>query len=59
MTCKHKSTKLNNSKDIYYNSIKQQTFVYTQLNDQTVLFQKFNQAQVICLHSVEMSTSSI
>ena len=32
MICKHKSTKLNSS-------IKYQTFVYMQLNDQTVPFQ--------------------
>ena len=38
MICKHKSTKLNSSK-FSNNSINHQTFVYTQLNDQTVLFQ--------------------
>ena len=40
MICKHKSTKLNSSK--YSNvslTIQHQSFVYTQLNDQTVLFQ--------------------
>ena len=36
---------------LYYNSIKHQSFVYTQLNDQTVLFKQFNSAYVICLHS--------
>ena len=36
--CKHKSTKLNSYK-FTNNSIKQQSFVCTQLNDQTVLFQ--------------------
>ena len=40
------------------NSIKQ-SFVYTQLNDQTVLFKQFNFAEVIYLHSVWMSNSSI
>ena len=38
MIGKHKSTKLNSSK-FTTNSIKHQTFVYTQLKDQTVLFQ--------------------
>ena len=38
MACKHKSTKLNSSK-LTNNSIKYQSFVYIQLNDQKVLFQ--------------------
>ena len=40
--CKHKSTKINVSKYCYVSLIIQlnnQSFVYTQLNDQTVLFQ--------------------
>ena len=37
MICKHKST-LNGSKCITINSVKYQSFVYTWLNDQTVLF---------------------
>ena len=37
MICKHTSTNLNSSK-FTNNLIKHQTFVYTQLNDQTVLF---------------------
>ena len=41
MICKHKSTKLNSSKYccVQNTSIKHQSFVYTQLNYQTVLFQ--------------------
>ena len=38
MICKHKSIKLNGSK-FTYNSIKHQSFVYTQFNDSKVLFQ--------------------
>ena len=38
MFCEHKSTKLNGFK-FTNNSIKHLKFVYTQLNDQTVLFQ--------------------
>ena len=40
------------------NSIKQQSFVSTQTNDQTVLFQTI-QCSIICLHSVYVSNSSI
>ena len=40
MISKHKSTKLDSSKYCYVSlTIKHQSFVYTQLNDQTVLFQ--------------------
>ena len=41
MTCKHKSTKLNSSKYGYASLtiIKYQSFIYTQLKEQTVLFQ--------------------
>ena len=41
MICKHKSKKLNVPKYYYItkNSIKHQSFLYTQLNDQTILFQ--------------------
>ena len=41
MICKHRSTQLNSSKYFYVyvtDSIKHQSFVYTQLNDETVLF---------------------
>ena len=39
MICKHKtSTKLNSSK-FTENSINHETFIYTQLNDQKILFQ--------------------
>ena len=38
MICKHKSTHLNSSK-FTNNSIKHQKYVYTQLNEQKVLFQ--------------------
>ena len=41
MICKHKSTKLNGSKYCYVSLTMQllhQLFVYTQLNNQTVLF---------------------
>ena len=38
MICKHKFAKLNSPK-FTNNSIKHQTFVYIQLNDQKVLFQ--------------------
>ena len=43
MICKHQSTKLNSSKYCYVslNSLKHQPIVYTQLNDQTVLFQTY------------------
>ena len=40
MICKHKSTKLNSSKHCYVSlTIHHLSFVYTLLNDQTVLFQ--------------------
>ena len=41
MFCKHKLTKLNGSNYCYVTltiQLKHQPFVYTQLNDQTVLF---------------------
>ena len=40
------------------NLIKQWSFVYTQLTNQTVLFQTI-QFSIICLHSVKISNSSI
>ena len=38
MICKHKSTKLNDF-NLTNNSIRYQSFIYTQLNDQIVLLQ--------------------
>ena len=53
--CKYMSTKLDNSK-FNNNSIKHQTFVYIQLNDQTVLFQtiQFGIGQILMVPSIVM-----
>ena len=69
MVCKHESSKLNSSKFIN-NSIKHQSFVYTQFYDQTVLFSigqilkgsKYcyvTLTSFICLHKLKWLNDSI
>ena len=41
------------------NSIKHQSFDYTQLKDNNLYFKQFNSAKVNCLHLVSMSNCSI
>ena len=56
MICKQKSTKLNSFK-FTNNFIKHQTFIYTQLNDQTVLFQTIqsSRCQSIAVYHLHQS----